>query len=243
MTQFVYFYVPGPKQGLELKLSIDLLTKHFVGKHRVTVIGDKPPWYDGHYIPIKRNMGIQDAKTRMPFRDTQKKIMTCASHPEIDEEFWWIMDDVFLINPVTVAELRVPRYDPWYQITTKSTWHQLIRITFAALAKHDKPTLQFGTHLPHVFEKSKLRELFPIYNFPKELLLFEILYANHFHHPKKAVPYGSTWEGVEYPRFIHRILSPKTERELNLIQSKFVNYAQHLFNPTMQRWLAKQVVK
>ena len=158
MTTFVYFYVPGPKQGLELKLSMESVLKHWDRKDSptFTVIGDKPKWYNDHYIPIRRNVGVLDAKTRMPFRDTQHKIIVAASHPEIPEEFVWMMDDVFLMKPVTLKELKVPRYDPWYQITTKSTWHGLIRITFAALAKHDKSTLQYGTHLPIVFEKTKL---------------------------------------------------------------------------------------
>lgn len=239
-TQFVYFYIHGPDNGMELQLSIISLKKNFPGSFRVTVIGEKPSWYDGHHIPSPRFKGIRDHAARMPFRDTQSKIIACANSDEIDEEFVWIMDDLIMLKPTTIAEMRVPRYDPWYRVNKKTTWHQLISHTFAALKKHGRPNLQYGTHLAHVFTKTNLRVMFDKYGFPGTLLLFEILYQNEYRNPEEAVPYGETWNGVKYPQFLKRLLRPATRQQLDAIDANFLNWQSKCWNTTMKLFLTNK---
>ena len=237
LTQFVYFYVQAPDNGEELRLSIASVMTHFVGDASFLVIGEKPPWYDGPHLPLKQFTGIRDNPARMPFRDTQKKIMVAADSDLVDEEFVWIMDDCFMLKATTLEEIKVPRYDPWYKMNTKTTWHQLIKITFAALSKRGKPNLQYGTHLPHVFEKTKLREMFAEYDFPQSLLLFEVLYANHFYDPNTAFSYGGTFGGRHYEQFLQRLLRPMTKIQLDSIDANFLNYQAKCFNVQMKLWL------
>lgn len=239
--QFVWFHVNGPDSSAELRFSISSVQKNFVGDARITVVGEKPQWYDGHCIQLKQFKGIRDHTARMPYRDTQSKIMKCAVSGEIDEEFVWIMDDCYMLKPTTIKELRVPRYDPWYRVNTKTMWHQLIRHTFAALQKRGMPNLQYGTHLPHVFSKTKLRDMFETYQFPGSLLLFEILYQNSYHAPEEAVPYGETWQGVKYPQFLKRLLRPATRQQLDAIDANFLNYQSKCWNPTMKLWLQQRL--
>lgn len=240
LTQFVYFYVQAPDNGEELRLSIASVRKNFVGEPSFIVIGEKPPWYDGKHIPLKQFTGIRDNPARMPFRDTQHKIMHAVSSDLINEEFVWIMDDCYMLKPTTLDEMKVPRYDPWYKINVKATWHQIIRITFAALGKQGKSQLQYGTHLPHVFTKTNLRSLFDMYGFPGQLCLFEILYGNTFHNPKAAVPYGANWQGVEYPMFLKRLLSPMTRQQLENVDANFLNYQAKVWNTTTKLWLRQR---
>lgn len=238
--QFVWFHVPGPDNSAELRFSISSVQKNFVGDARITVVGEKPQWYDGHCIPVKQFKGVRDHTARMPYRDTQSKIMKCAVSDEIDEEFVWIMDDCYMMKPTSISDMRIPRYDPWYRVNTKTTWHQLIRHTFAALQKHGRPNLQYGTHLPHVFSKTKLRAMFEAYQFPGSLLLFEILYQNAYHTQDEAVPYGETWQGVKYPQFLKRLLRPATRQQLDAIDANFLNYQSKCWNPTMKLWLQQR---
>ena len=231
MTQFVWFWVPGPDNGLELELSIRSVERNFKGKAKITVVGTKPSWYTGHFIDVPPFKGIREAITRRPFRDTQHKIMQCVNHPEIDEKFVWIMDDVYLLKPTSLAELATPRHDPWYKVNNKTVWHQQIRITFAALAKHGKSKLQYGTHLPHVFEKENLRECFAQYDYPRQLLLFEILHGNHIHNHESAIPYTG---------FLKRLLKPVSHQKLDMIGENVLNYQSRVWNSTMRDWLKEK---
>lgn len=240
MTQFVFFNVLGPGNGLELKLSIASVKQNFIGEPIFTVIGEKPAWYDGHFIPMKKFTAIRDVSTRMAFRDTQHKIMECAKHPEIDEQFVWIMDDCYMLKPTSIEEIGRFRYDPWYRRNNRRDWHQLIGKTFDALAAAGRSTLQAGTHLPHVFEKEKLTEMFGRYGFPKNLLLFEILYENTWKNAAEAIPYGGNWKGVQYPQFLRRLLRPASIKELNAIDANFLNYQSNVWQSTMRDWLKMQ---
>ena len=238
--QFVYFYVRAPDKGEELRLSMASVRKNFVGTPSFVVVGEQPPWYDGAMIPMKQFLGIRDSPARMPFRDTQKKIIECSVNPMIEDEFVWIMDDCYMMKPTTIQQMRTPRYDPWYRINVKTVWHQLIRITFACLKKNGKSNLQYGTHLPHVFVKEKLREMIRQYDFPNQLLLFEILYGNMYHNASEAIPYGETWQQVKYDNFLKRILSPMTRNQLEAIDANFINYQSKCWNSVMKLFLKQR---
>lgn len=186
--QFLWFYIPGPENGFELRHSIRSVIQNFVGEAKITVIGERPNWYKGHFIECARTYRNK-RKDRDPFLDTQRKITVASTHPEINDEFVWIMDDTFLLQPTTIEELKVPRYDPWFKNRSNREWHRLISHTFDALKRHGKTNLQYGTHLPHHIEKQKLADLFQLYQYgPKNLLLWEILYGNHYR--VDPVPYG-----------------------------------------------------
>jgi hypothetical protein len=227
--QFLWFYVPGPDNGMELRYSIRSVIQNFGGDAKVTVIGDRPDWYRGHHIPLGRHSN-RSRRDRDAFLDTQRKIVHASTHPEIEDEFVWIMDDVYLLQPVTIDDLKTPRYDPWYRVKSVKEWHRLIATTFSALKQNGKTQLQYGTHLPHHVEKQRLIELFRIYDYPKNLYLWEILYGNHYR--SGARPYGGNWEGVEYPYFLKRILG--RPRKITDIES--ATSASHVLNYQAPCW-------
>lgn len=239
--QFVWFHIPGPDNSAELKLSIRSVQKNFVGTQQITVIGEKPNWYDGHFIPVKRFGGIKDRKSRMPFRDTQFKLVSCVNHPEIDEEFVWIMDDCYMLKPTPIEDMKVARYDPWYQGKAATPWHQLIKDTFGVLRKHGFPTLQYGTHLPHVFTKTNLRDMFQRYNYPRDLYLFEILYKNTYGNPGEALPYAGNFNGIEYPAFLSRHLSPQKLKQLDTVNANFMNHQALCWDHVLKKWLEQKM--
>lgn len=227
--QFVWFYIPAPDNGMELRLSIRSVLKHYQGEAKITVIGDKPDWYQGHFIScprIPRNR--KERRDTHPFRDSQNKIIVAANHPEIDDQFIWIADDVYLIRPTTFEDLNTPRFDPWYRSRTNREWFRLIGATFSALNACGYPTKQAGTHLPHLFERRNLLQMFAEFDFPKRMLLFEILYSNRFR------------EGhVPHPPFLHRLQRPQTVQQLNQAAevSNVLNYVSNCWRTTMKTWL------
>lgn len=235
--QFLWFYVPGPDNGNELRYSIRSVVENFQGEAKITVIGERPNWYSGHFIQCPQN--VKRAKReRDAFLDTQHKIVVASQHPEIEDEFVWIMDDVYILQPVTIDDLKIPRHDPWYKVKSAKLWHRLIAETFKALQKHGKTNHQYGTHLPHHIEKQRLIDLFQLYDYPKNLYLWEILYGNHYR--SDPCPYGSTWQGVQYPQFLKRLLRrPRKIKELHDVTAgAFVlNYQSACYGKIMQAFL------
>lgn len=232
--QFVWFYAPS-RDGIELKLSMRSVQKNFAGEAKFLLIcddKDRPRWYRGpsvHCPIVERNR--KEAPALHPFRDTQHKIMVAASSSEVDDQFVWIMDDVFLLNPTTIEDLETPRFDPWYRVNKKRDWHRCIAMSFDALRSRGYPTLQYGTHLPHVFEKHKLQEMFVEFDFPKSLTLFEVVYGNRYRE-----------NAIVYSPFLHRLQRPETIARLDEISesSHVLNYVGNVFRKTMQDWLQKR---
>lgn len=225
--QFVWFYITGPENGFELRKSILSVQRNLPGNHQITIVGDAPSWYDGHHIRVAP-VRMRVPTGHLAFRDTQNKLVQSSKHPEINDSFIWMMDDVYFLKTTTIEQIAQPIFDPWYRVNTKTIWHQLIRITFAALQKQGKSNLQYATHLPHLFEKEKLREIFEVYDYPKTLLLFENLYRNHFEDPSKAIPYTG---------FLKRLLVPLTLAQLNEIDEHVLNYQSKCFTPQMKAFL------
>lgn len=228
--QFVWFYITGPDNGFELRKSILSVQRNVPGNHKITVIGEKPAWYEGHHIPVPA-VRMRVPTGHLPFRDTQNKLVYAVHSSEVDDSFIWMMDDVYFLKTTAVEEICRPINDPWYRVNTKTIWHQLIRITFAALQKQGRMNLQFATHLPHFFEKEKLREMFRVYDYPKTLLIFENLYRNHFEIQSDVIPYTG---------FLRRLLVPMSTGSLHEIGENVLNYQSKCYTPQMKAFLEQK---
>ena len=227
-SHFLYFYIPGPDNGEELKLSIRSIEKYVDPKAHVTVLGDRPRWYTGHHIhcpSVRHARG--DPVNRTPFRDTHAKIMVAARHTEIPERFCWIMDDTYFLRPTTLEDLSIGRDDQWWKPPRGgSEWHRLISRTHSALKAKGYPTKQYGTHLPHVFEKPKLLQMFEEFNFGNNLLLFEVLYGNRWY-----------VSDTTYVGFLKRWLTVPNATQLNGMEEHVLNYVSSVWRTTMKNWL------
>jgi len=107
-TQFVWPYWHSGASGDELRWSVRSVERFFDGPVKTTIVGDRPPWYRGHVIDQPR---IGPCANR-GFRDMLSKMKTMSQHPEIDSEFVWMMDDVYLIKETTWDDLDTPRAYP-----------------------------------------------------------------------------------------------------------------------------------
>ncbi|MFN9292830.1 MAG: hypothetical protein ACK6EB_32540, partial [Planctomyces sp.] len=90
VLQFVWPYWHAGASGDEIRWSIRSVEQHYEGKALCTIVGDRPPWWRGHVIDCPR---IGPTANR-GFRDMLSKMHTIATHPEIQSEFVWMMDDV-----------------------------------------------------------------------------------------------------------------------------------------------------
>lgn len=184
--QFVWPYFHAGANGDEIRFSVRSVEKFYGGRAKCTIVGDKPPWFNGHYIPQKRVPTRTESRS---YRDMLTKVWTMATHPEIDEDFVWMMDDIYFLKPFTLEELQVPRAEKW-RPSDYNKWQRLKTASMNALTETGYPNHDYATHMPHYAEKSKLIQLFDEFKLHDQTLLWEVLYGNRFSGtPSRARPF------------------------------------------------------
>ncbi len=169
-------------QWEEMKYSLRSLEKNLVDmEFRIWVVGDKPAWLsdEAHFIDVP----CSGKTTRL---DQALKRVAVDHHPEINEEYLWMNDDIYFINPVTYADLCIPKilgdlksrmnqYDP------QTIWGSDMHATYRKLKTEKMPTLNYAIHMPYLYEKTKSKKLFQLFNLEANPFVFENLYYNLFY--------------------------------------------------------------
>ena len=165
----------------EIKQSIRLLKKH-CKYDRIFIIGENPNIECTIHIPFKEFLHRED--------NVFLKICTMCEK-DISENFLYMMDDVFILKDIDLDNYPlyysqdIPNYD-------KPTSYQMKIIeTKTFLLRNSKPFLHYGVHCPIVYNKSKIKELDPLYwyyvngKLSRNGLNPRILYGNWFEHSNK----------------------------------------------------------
>lgn len=226
--QFVWCYIQKEALGNEIELSIASVRKFYQGEARITVVGDTPYKYDGHLIPKTRIV----EKDFPRYRDVISKMQFITEHPEVDEEFVWMMDDTYFIKPVTYADLQVQRSEPVWNRSEINEWQRRKSATMDALAAQGYSTIDYATHLPHLIRKRGLRRVFEEFDVYGAVLLWENVYHNI--HGTPTIPY--------YP-FFGRILIPSDRQmiEAQVGECTIVNNSNKAWNNPLQQWLCDRI--
>ena len=226
--QFVWPYWHGGACGDELRFSIRSVETNYRGQSKITIVGDRPEWFRGHVIPCPR---IGPDNANRPYRDMLNKMWTMATHPEIDTEFIWMMDDVYLLKPVTWDDLDVPRAWRWWP-SKGNSWQRRKTNTMAALAARGKTQHDYATHLPHTVERAKLRELFDVYRLRENTMLWEVLYGNEY----RSRPWGTR-------PFFARLTSARSVQEIERAAggASIINHYAECWTPAMRQFLSDRL--
>jgi len=186
ITQFAWPYWDGGANGDELRWSIRSVEQFFQGRAKITIIGDKPSWYQGHIIRKKR---VPASKINRAFRDMLSKVFYIASHAEIDSECVWMMDDVYFLKPFTLEDIKAPRAEAWRR-SMGNSWQKRKTASMEALASRGLTHHDYATHMPHWLEKAKLRTMFDDFNLHENTMLWEVLYGNLYREsPQRTRPF------------------------------------------------------
>ena len=186
--QFLYCYFHGAAKQDELRWSMRSIDTHYEGDASFLIVGDKPPWYDGpfiHHPRVKRASGF-----RRGLRDVLWKMNTVQHHPLVEDEFFWMMDDTFLLRPISKKELIKPRAFGKIKQSQYNSWKTVCRETGNMLGELGFPVRDYATHLGHHIVKSNLQRLFKVFDPVEQTFLWEVAYGNMFHtDPESATPY------------------------------------------------------
>lgn len=216
VTQFIWPYWEGGSIGDEIRFSVRSVEHFFEGRAETLIIGDRPAWYTGPHIYKKR------VKSRTPsrnFRDTISKLYWMATRPEVRTDFVWMMDDVYFVQPFSLADIQTPRAEPWGP-SKSNKWQVLKTQSMELLMDRGLPTHDYATHLPHYVEKQKLHELFDRYDLHNITLIWELLYGNTYReNPQPVRP------------FLSRVGVPMEAEQLRQITKRAT-----VFNHTSNAW-------
>lgn len=216
VLQFVWPYWAGGAQGDELRWSMRSVEKFYAGRSAFLVIGDRPDWYTGPYLPQAR---VPKHTPNRGFRDMLAKVLTMAHHEATASHFVWMMDDIYFVRPVDLEALETPRADRW-RPNDGNGWGRRKNNTMRVLAERGFTTHDYATHLPHVVDKSKLAALFADFELDQNTLLWEVLYGNvNRVNPQPARP------------FLRRLWKPHTPEEYPQLSA-----AASVLNNTNDAW-------
>jgi hypothetical protein len=149
-------YICREGDNEELRYSIRSIEKNFPGQ-KIWVAGYKPDWYSGLFI------SIPDTSTK--FNNIRIAMFEVAEHPEVSDDFVFMNDDFFLIEPITEWKtynggLLSDKINRYRQINPTSTYVILLKKTFRQLRSMGiKTPLDYDIHVPMIFNKIKLLDL------------------------------------------------------------------------------------
>jgi hypothetical protein len=193
---FVWIYVHGPsawrKIGLfnELEYSIRSVKKNCKDA-RCIVVGDTPEVSFDDVIHITGPPRHEQGNVaEMTMTDQINKFIEISNNPEISDEFVLMYDDIFILKPTTVDELKinwarqeVTDIDQYLTSKTrggsnsyKKQWRYTYEFIKMIRSSDGKKTYDWETHTPRYFDKEKLRTLLDKWDLKANEMLTQALY-------------------------------------------------------------------
>ena len=192
-------------------------------------------WMDGENLTLIECPRCSD----IPSVDTLHKLWTAQESPEVTGAFIWTNDDIYLMNPVGLDHIRIPKVlGPLRPESYSGHYRAAMRHTMELLAESGLPALNYGTHTPLWFEKERLAAFLPADD-PKatEGTLFTSLYFNQCNtvHPVRL-----DWKTDP---FLLPVVSrePDEKYVYRLLQNKvFMNNARSGYSPWLEKFLERR---
>lgn len=179
-------------QWEELKYSLRSLEKNLMDvKFKIWIVGELPAWINTkevNFIPVEYS-------GETPRIDILHKHLAVINHLDIGEEYFWMNDDIYLVNRVMYADMCLPvavndLKSNVSLLSPQTLWGRDNIRTLKLLQEEGLTTWNYGVHIPHRFEKSKLRLLIEKYNMLVDPIVLTQLYYNYWF--REFHPYWDT---------------------------------------------------
>lgn len=169
-------YIKEFAQGNELQMALRGWDKHFKEDFRVVVIGDREPWMNDQVDVIEcKRIGNN------PPIDIAHKMLLAIESDLVSEKFIWSNDDQYLVSPCVLADFETLKCEGRLKEPfPNNLYGRNKKATTELLKEAKKPTFDFSTHTPFVFEKEKLADLIEEFELTKNAHLISSLYYNWF---------------------------------------------------------------
>lgn len=143
----------GPNE--ELRYSMRSAIQN-IEHENVWVIGSKPDWYNGPFIPVFQRNGQK-------YQNAKNNLTQLISTPEISNDFVLMNDDFFTLKPVEVgyyySGTLAERIERNARLSPNANYLEKIKVTKAMLKKQgiDDP-LDYSLHIPMKMDKAGLSQ-------------------------------------------------------------------------------------
>lgn len=223
--QFVWPYWAAGAREDELRWSIRSVLKHYLGEAHITIVGDKPVWYSGHFIAKPR---IKQCRFHA-FADSITKRDLIRKHPEIDATVMMMMDDCYFTQPFTADDFRQGRTNDRKPGNRQDDWNTLLRMTAHELAVRGMPARDYACHIPQIVERNKWIAMYDEFEFAKRPLVWETCYNSMF-----AV------DPQPHNHFLLRLQRPASPKAYNLTRVRMLNHTHEAWCTQVKLWLKSQ---
>ena len=222
-------------QGNELLFAIRSWYQNARFPFHIFVIGDYEDWMDGENVTWIDCPRVSD----IPSVDTLHKLHEILTYTAVTEHFIWTNDDIYLMNPVSVPHIVLPKVlGPLNPKGYNGHYRAAMERTIEMLTEAGLPLLNYGTHTPVMFKKSNLKALLPDDDVnAKTGVLFTSLYFNSVN---TAHPARLDWRTDP---FLLPVVSKAPDEKLvnELLRNKvFMNNARSGYSPWLESFLSRR---
>lgn len=191
-TTVVIPYCKEFAQGRELLFALRSWYNNALFPANLVIIGDREDWF-GEEVTVIEHQRTSDN----PQIDTMEKLKLAIESSEVTERFIWTNDDIYLVNRVSLAHIEIPKVlGELNPSQFKGVYANNMSRTVMLLDKIGLPKLNYGTHTPVLFEKSKLMEMLERFPEAESGVLFSSLYFNSQAFP--AHPVVLNWKTDQF---------------------------------------------
>lgn len=222
-------------QGNELLFAIRSWYKNARFPFHIFVIGDAEDWMDGENVTWIDCPRVSD----IPSVDTLHKLHEILTYTAVTERFIWTNDDIYLMNPVSVPHIVLPKVlGPLNPKGYNGHYRAAMERTIEMLTEAGLPLLNYGTHTPVMFKKSNLKALLPGDDVnAKAGVLFTSLYFNSVN---TAHPARLDWRTDP---FLLPVVSKAPDEKVvdRMLRNKvFMNNARSGYSPWLESFLSRR---
>lgn len=223
-------YAKSKAQGEELRFALRSLEKNLRTGFNVVVIGDREEWFSDEITVIEHAI-VSDN----PQVDIVEKLKLAIASEEVTERFIWTNDDIYIIAPVLLAHIEIPKVKGVLSSEAYSgVYRENLKRTIELLTEYDRYD-DYATHTPVVFEKLKLVEMFEKH--PEISVGGYLLSSVYFNTTTEVKPILLNWRTDHWALSIVT-KSPDPEQFRELVSTKlFLNNAESGHS----EWLMKQL--
>lgn len=171
-------YSASQAQGNELRYALRSWQKNFKVPHKIVIIGEREEWFKDEELTFIELEQLSEN----PKVNTMEALKAAIASDAVSEVFVWSNDDIYLVAPVGIEHIILPKYLGLLNPEIYSGHYRMnMEHTISLLSENDLPILNYGTHTPVIYEKEKLVELLEKYpEVSTGDYVFSSLYFNHF---------------------------------------------------------------